>query len=172
MKVFINKEIVTVFISLLFGFILILLLDLLDFYYFQALVAKIFGNFLRLFFDLVEVKHEKILVNNFELVITEDCIKISSFFLLLPILVIKKKIFSLILLFILFSLQNFLRIFFEIFLILNFSLNLDYFLSLFQNVIQPLILYVALILKQIKISTLQSKLFRTAQRKNFFLLLV
>lgn len=135
-----------ILISLSIGIFLVYFFDYLNIFYFQLLNAIIIEKFLNFYFSEIIRSNEKIYINNIEFVISRDCLKISSFLLIFPFFLLRKK-FKLIFLFLFLTyFQNFFRIIFEIFLILNFEINLDFFFYNFQNIFQPIILYLILIL--------------------------
>ncbi|MEM5831099.1 MAG: hypothetical protein QXO40_02765 [Candidatus Aenigmatarchaeota archaeon] len=145
------KEIFKIAASISIGVLLVFLIDFfINLEFFQLLIAKKLVILLSLFFDNVEQKNFSIYLNNIEFIITDDCIKLSAFFMILPFLTLNKKFKLIILFFFLFYFQNFFRIFFEIGLFLYSEKSYDLFFSNFQNVVQPFALYFLAIFKLLR----------------------
>lgn len=140
------KKIFEIILSLFFGIFLIFVLEKVNLEFFQILIAKKLFLLLSNFFEEIGIENFSIYINKIEFVITKDCIKISAFFFLFPPLLLNKKFNLLVFLFVLLFFQNFVRIIFEIFLILKFNINLDFIFSNFQNIFQPFLIYLILVM--------------------------
>lgn len=135
------KQIALFFSLIILGiFIAILIEENFDLSYFQQLYASIVYNFLKFFFENIEIKNESIFINNIQFIITIDCLMLKPL-IIISIALLPYRKFSLLfkILFLLFF-QNFFRIIFEIFLILQFSIDLDFYLSNFQNIFQTFLI--------------------------------
>lgn len=140
------REIFKISASLFFGILIVIFIEFfLNLEIFQLIVAEKLFYFLSLFFDNISKKGFFIYIDNINFIITSDCVKLTTFFLLFPFVLASRKIKLLLILFFLLYIQNFFRIVFEIFLFINFGETFDMFFSNFQNIFQPITIYFILI---------------------------